>query len=108
MEISERDLEDFIGGKIIVEDFGFKPNIEKGKIVKAFLDRGVLSLAYEVNEKVKKINESKKEKILGLLLESYVYTLCPGDTVIAFTSTFVESMTVTLFSPKEKFELVEA
>ncbi len=108
MELSEKDLEDFIGGKIIVEDFGFKPSIEKGKIVKAFLDRGVISLVYEVNEKVKKINKSPKEKCLGLLLESYTYTLCPGDTVISFTSTFVESKTITLFSPKEKFQLAEA
>jgi hypothetical protein len=108
MEISERDLEDFIGGKIIVEDFGFKPKIEKGKIISAFLDRGVVSLVYEVNEKVKNISESPKEKSLGLLLESYTYALCPGDTVISFTSTFVESKTITLFSPKEKFQLVEA
>jgi hypothetical protein len=107
MEISEHDLEDFVGGKIIIEDFGYNPNFKKGKILGVSLDRGVITLTYEINEKVKNINTPPEKKNIEILLESYQYSLCPGDKVIEFTSTFIDSKTITLAYSTEKFQTVE-
>jgi hypothetical protein len=102
MSIEAHNLNDFVGGVVIIEMLKNKAKVEKGKILEVSFSLGVLTIIYNLNKKVKKVDKPLIKKKLGILLEDYDSSDFVGHTSYTFVTTITEKRTITLCLSKEK------
>ena len=97
MSIEAHNLNDFVGGVVIIEMLK-----NKAKVLEVSFSLGVLTIIYNLNKKVKKVDKPLIKKKLGILLEDYDSSDFVGHTSYTFVTTITEKRTITLCLSKEK------